>query len=158
MWVHVAVWQLCDLLYTCYLLTRHTAAVIAMCLCLSVISSVSSSSCCSRTAVSVEIASTDARCRLMKEFCFKRLAMGKWPYRSVSVVRNSSLFDWLYSHLCVSGSYAFSSLTLLFGRQEGHPACKNWVVWCWRGYLSGARCRLAYGPADATATHCLLLQ
>jgi len=30
------------------------------------------------------------------------------------------------------------------------------VVGCWRGYLSGARCRLAYGPADATATHCLL--
>ena len=28
----------------------------------------------------------------------------------------------------------------------------------WRGYLSGERCRLAYGPADATATHCLLLQ
>ena len=25
-------------------------------------------------------------------------------------------------------------------------------------WLSGARCRLAYGPADATATHCLLLQ
>jgi len=23
--------------------------------------------------------------------------------------------------------------------------------------MSGARCRLAYGPADATATHCLLL-
>jgi len=29
------------------------------------------------------------------------------------------------------------------------------VLGCWRGYLSGARCRLAYGPADATATHCL---
>ena len=28
----------------------------------------------------------------------------------------------------------------------------------WRGCLSGVRCRLAYGPADATATHCLLLQ
>ena len=53
---------------------------------------------------------------------------------------------------------AFSALTLLVGRQEGHPACKNWVVGCWRGYLSGAMCRLAYGPADATATHCLLLQ
>ena len=26
------------------------------------------------------------------------------------------------------------------------------------GYLSGATCRLAYGPAEATATHCLLLQ
>ena len=33
-----------------------------------------------------------------------------------------------------------------------------WVVGCWCGYLSGARCRLAYGPADATATHSLLLQ
>jgi len=29
-------------------------------------------------------------------------------------------------------------------RQEGHPACKNWVVGCWHGYLSGARCRFAY--------------
>jgi len=35
---------------------------------------------------------------------------------------------------------------------------KNWVVGCWRGYLSGARCKLAYGPDDATSTHCLLLQ
>jgi len=43
---------------------------------------------------------------------------------------------------------AFSSLMLLFGWQEGHPACKKLSG----GYLSGARCRLAYGPADATAT------
>jgi len=28
----------------------------------------------------------------------------------------------------------------------------------WCGYLSGARCRFTYGPADTTATHCLLLQ
>jgi len=28
---------------------------------------------------------------------------------------------------------------------------------CWCGCLSEARCRLAYGPSDATATHCLLL-
>ena len=26
---------------------------------------------------------------------------------------------------------AFSALTLLVGRREGHPACKNWVVGCW---------------------------
>jgi len=45
---------------------------------------------------------------------------------------------------------AFSVLTLLVGRQEG--PVKNWVVGCWHGYLSGARCRFAYGPADATAT------
>jgi len=53
---------------------------------------------------------------------------------------------------------ALSALTLLVGRQKGHPACKNWVFGCWRGILFGARCRLAYGPADATATHYFLLQ
>ena len=47
---------------------------------------------------------------------------------------------------------AFNALTLLVGRQEKHPACKTWVMRCWCGHLSGARCRLfAYGPADATA-------
>jgi len=50
---------------------------------------------------------------------------------------------------------AFSALTLLVGRQEGHPACKKLSD---GGYLPGTRCRLEYGPADATATHCLLLQ
>jgi len=54
--------------------------------------------------------------------------------------------------------YAFSALTLLVGWQEGHPACKKQSGGCGRGYLSGAMCRFAYGPADATATHCLLLQ
>jgi len=45
----------------------------------------------------------------------------------------------------------------LGGSNDIRPV-KNWVVGCWRGYLSGARCRLAYGPTDATVTHCLLLQ
>jgi len=51
----------------------------------------------------------------------------------------------------------FSALTLLVGQQEGHLTCKNLsgrVLAC----LSGARCRLAYGPADATSTYCLFLQ
>ena len=43
------------------------------------------------------------------------------------------------------------------GGRKGIRPVKNRVVGCWRGYLSGTRCRLAYGPADATATHCLLL-
>ena len=55
-------------------------------------------------------------------------------------------------------SSACSALTLLVGQQEGIRPVKNWVVGCWHGYLSEARCRLAYGPADATATHGLLLQ
>jgi len=38
------------------------------------------------------------------------------------------------------------------GGRKGIWLLKNWVMGCWRGYPSGARCRLAYGPADATAT------
>jgi len=53
---------------------------------------------------------------------------------------------------------AFSALTLLTGWQEGHPACKTCVVRCQHGYVSGSRCRFAYGSSDATATHYLLLQ
>jgi len=53
---------------------------------------------------------------------------------------------------------AFNPLTLLVGRQEVHPAVKNSVVGFGHGYLSGVMCRFAYCPADATATHCLLLQ
>ena len=52
----------------------------------------------------------------------------------------------------------FSALTLLVGWQEGHLACKKLSGGCWHGYLSGARCKLAYVPADATPTHCLLLR
>ena len=44
------------------------------------------------------------------------------------------------------------------GGRKGIKPVKNRVVGCWRGYLSGDRWRLAYGPADATATHYLLLQ
>ena len=44
--------------------------------------------------------------------------------------------------------FAFSALTLLVGRQEGHPACKKTrVVGCWCGCLSGARCRLCIWPS-----------
>jgi len=87
----------------------------------------------------------------------------------------------IFGTLSVTYMDAFSALTLLVGRQEGHPACKKLSSGVCRGYLSGARCRLAYGPADtasemtytvsggalnstetkpadATATHCLLLQ
>ena len=38
------------------------------------------------------------------------------------------------------------------------PACKKRVAGDQHGYLTGARCRFAYDPADPTATHCLLLQ
>jgi len=53
--------------------------------------------------------------------------------------------------------YAFSALTLLVGWQEVHLACKK-LSGGMLASLSRMRCRLAYGPADATATHYLFLQ
>jgi len=49
----------------------------------------------------------------------------------------------------------FSALMLLVGWQEGHPVCKKLSGGVLAWFLSGARCRLAYGPSDATATHSL---
>ena len=87
-------------------------------------------------------------------------------------VRNAPLIQFLilalYTTVCLFILYASFFLHLLLtylclqcfdavGWAAGRPV-KNWVMRCWRGYLSGARCRLAYDPADATATHCLLLQ
>jgi len=48
---------------------------------------------------------------------------------------------------------AFSALTLLVGCQVEHTVCKNWMMRCWQGYLSGAMCKqFAYGPDDTTIT------
>jgi len=38
---------------------------------------------------------------------------------------------------------AFSALTLLVGRQEGHPACKK-LIGGMLAWLSGMRCRLGF--------------
>jgi len=56
-------------------------------------------------------------------------------------------------------AFAFSAMTLLVGRQEGHPACKKTSggVLAWLSVGSEMQTCI-YGPADATATHCLLLQ
>ena len=53
---------------------------------------------------------------------------------------------------------AFSALTLLVGRQEGHPACKKLSggVLAWLSVWSEVQTCI-WPPADATATHCLLL-
>ena len=58
----------------------------------------------------------------------------------------------VFLELFHSRLFAFDALTLLAGRQEKHPACKNLVMRCWHGNLSGVRGRFfAYGSADATA-------
>ena len=58
----------------------------------------------------------------------------------------------------ISLPVSFSALTLLVGRQEGHPARKKLSggVLAWLSVWSEEQ--TCYGPADATATNCLLLQ
>ena len=51
----------------------------------------------------------------------------------------------------IYGIFTFRVLTLLVGRQEGHLACKK-LSGGMLAWLSGMGCRLAYSPADATAT------
>jgi len=66
--------------------------------------------------------------------------------------------EWRSEHACLQCfDGAFSALTLLVRWQEGHPACKK-LSGGMLAWLSGMRCRLAYSPADAIATHYLLLQ
>ena len=101
-------------------------------------------------------------------WCFVWRLRGNMVRTGLCCVMCNSCAQWYANELCVlimfrlhffvylgSVFVAFSALTLLVGRQEGHPACKKQSGGCWRGYLTGARCRLAYGPADATAIHCL---
>ena len=53
---------------------------------------------------------------------------------------------------------AFGALTLLVGQQEGHPVCKKLSaeVLAWLSVWSEVQTCTC--PADATATHYLLLQ
>jgi len=55
----------------------------------------------------------------------------------------------LYTVYCIMPSVLWRCW--LCGRKGIWPV-KNWGVGCWHDYLSGARCRVAYGPVDATAT------
>jgi len=86
-----------------------------------------------------------------------QLVSAFWTVSLYVGFRMTFLSCWTILYYCV-WIFAFSALMLLIGWQEGHPACKKRVVGCWHGCLYGVRCRLAYGRADATATHCLLLQ
>jgi len=63
-----------------------------------------------------------------------------------------------YHIITATDNSAFSALTLLVGQQEGHPACKkqSGEVLAWLSVCSEVQ--TCIWPADATATHCLLLQ
>ena len=78
---------------------------------------------------------------------------------AASIKRTLSLIILLFLVLFnFNSSLAFSALTLLVGRQEGHPACKKQSggVMAWLSVWSEVQTCTC--PADATATHYLLLQ
>ena len=76
---------------------------------------------------------------------WQRVAM--WLLAAVTVATCWLFFSMLEQRPCVQ---CFDAVGW---HQEEHLACKHWVMRCWCGYLSGARCRLfAYGPANATAS------
>ena len=68
---------------------------------------------------------------------------------------NIVIYDILVDYLCYLPSVLWCCW--LGGRKSIRPV-KKWMVGYWCGYLPRVRCRLAYGPADTTAIHCLLLQ
>ena len=84
----------------------------------------------------------------------------KWPTVHLGRSRTQNLNQSINLVLSVVTMYNLPSVLwrCWLDSRKGIRPVKNRVVGCWLGYLSGVRCRLAYGSADATATHCLLLQ
>ena len=103
------------------------------------------------------LCSTDLFCRKPETFLFESVFGYQWTCWFVSwwALRLSLPVGTQYKYLTVTVGkfYAFRVLILLVRQQEGHPACKNWFMRCWCGYLSGMTCKwFAYGPANANAT------
>jgi len=72
-------------------------------------------------------------------------------YLTTIVALLHQLSNWVVLCFCYSISAVFWHWSMLVSCQEKHLALKSWVMRCWHGYLSWARCRfLAYGPTNAT--------
>jgi len=76
---------------------------------------------------------------------------------------NKSMFHFTNNKATLLRYYCYVAMclqcfdTVGWAAGKGIRPVKNWVVGCWRGCL-GRGADVAYSPADATATHCLLLQ
>ena len=79
-------------------------------------------------------------------------------YECIALCKDISLQRGRFCIRSLASYNAFSALMLLAGRQEGHPACKKLSsgLLAWLSVWSEVQTCIC--PADATATHCLLLQ
>ena len=133
MWVPVAVWQPCELLYTCYLLTYLLCVYV---------NRLSQAGVCKAAGQFTVAASRAGRAAWQ---CTTAAILGSRDHLqlchvtvqpadgagAVSSWWDSSSFRWALLVVIYQSSrmlHAFSALTLLVGWQEGHPACKNWVM------------------------------
>ena len=100
-------------------------------------------------------------CRLLQFLARRFQAL---PYINYMSVKKCLKVDYLptpYSYLV--NMFIFTVPSVLWscwlGGRKGIRPVKNWLVWCWRGYLVWlsvcSEVQIAYVPADATATHCL---
>jgi len=76
----------------------------------------------------------------------------------LSYIRYHGIVHWICHEKVFTESLSLESLPSVLWhcwldiRKSIRPV-NNWVMRCWRGYLSEMRCKwFAYGPADATAT------
>jgi len=64
-------------------------------------------------------------------------------YQVSSVLPQHVSFSFQDAHFWYGSNHICSAVSIVW----------NWVLGYWHGYMSGVRCRLAYCPSYATATH-----
>ena len=111
-----------------------------------------SSKLCLRETVSIHMYISTAPCGDASAFAIEWVQPGFAA--ELRCVRQMTWNDRMVFFLLFTCLQCFDAVGWATGRASG---LQKTVVGCWCGYLSGARCRLAYGPADAIATHRLLL-
>jgi len=70
---------------------------------------------------------------------FKNKGTSRWNFAADSDFENFATACFCSVKVLFLPAVCLSALTLLVGRQEGHPACKKLSGVCWHGYLFVAR-------------------
>ena len=89
-----------------------------------------------------------------EHFTKELTGLTKKQFFEVSMLSFTAVADcWSYFILFTADKLSLVLWPCWLGIRKSIRPVKIWVVRCWRGYLSGVRCRLfAYGPADATVS------
>jgi len=112
---------------------------------------------CSSTSLSVTPTCHSSNSRSCRNWCLAlltTLVRGRWTRDLCAVLVLSAPSNHIIAVFLLN-RYTLPSVLwhCWLGARKGIQAVQNWVVRCWHRYLSRARCRFAYGPTDATATH-----